>query len=150
MTKHMGPAQQALCYFYRNPPAKSGVKPQPFKEIAKLIQQPRTSVMCLGVWGRVVASDGHAGLSPGAWAPGTFGAKRGYIRVHSGTFGYIRVHSGVSAPLPDLPDTHENQRILGSTLSTQGTFAATTHPLYNIKKGELEFRGHPIPHVAAF
>ena len=42
MTKHMGPAQQALCYFYRNPPAKSGVMPQPFKEIAKLIRQPRT------------------------------------------------------------------------------------------------------------
>ena len=42
MTKHMGPAKQALCYFYRNPPANSGVMPQPFKEIAKLIQQPRT------------------------------------------------------------------------------------------------------------
>ena len=44
MTKHMGAAQQALCSFYRNPPASSGVKPQPYKEIAKLIQQPRTSV----------------------------------------------------------------------------------------------------------
>ena len=46
MTKHMGggAAQQALCYFYRNPIASSGVKPQPYKEIAKLIQQPRTSV----------------------------------------------------------------------------------------------------------
>ena len=43
MTKHMGPAKQALCYFYRNPPANSGVMPQPFKEIAKLIQLHLTS-----------------------------------------------------------------------------------------------------------
>ena len=40
----MGAAQQALCFFYRNPPANSGVKPQPYKEIAKLIQQPQTPV----------------------------------------------------------------------------------------------------------
>ena len=63
---------------------------------------------------------------------GTFG----YIRVHSGTFGYIRVHS---PPLPGLPDTHENQRILGSTLFALGTFAACTHPFYKTKKGGTVF-----------
>ena len=40
----MGSAHQALCYFYRNPPAHSGVKPQPYRDIAKLIQLPHTPV----------------------------------------------------------------------------------------------------------
>ena len=40
-SKHMDPATQALCFFYRNPPAESGVKPQPYKAIAKLIKQPK-------------------------------------------------------------------------------------------------------------
>ena len=44
MSAHMGAAQQALCFFYRNPPANSGVKPQPYNQIAKLIQQPQTPV----------------------------------------------------------------------------------------------------------
>ena len=89
-----------------------------------------------------VVSDSHTGLSPGAGAGyirrnnrGTFG----YIRVHSGTFGYIRVHSGVCAAPPDLPDTHENQQIVGPTLFAQGTFAACTHPFYKTKKGEAVF-----------
>ena len=42
MSAHMGAAHQALCYFYRNPPTGSGVKPQPYKDIAKLIQLPKT------------------------------------------------------------------------------------------------------------
>ena len=42
MSVQMGAAHQALCYFYRNPPASSGVKPQPYKDIAKLIQLPNT------------------------------------------------------------------------------------------------------------
>ena len=66
---------------------------------------------------------------------------RGYIQVHSGTFGYIRVHSDDGTTFPVLPNSHQNQGILRSTLFTQGTFTATTHPLYKIKKGELEFRG---------
>ena len=41
MSARIGAAQQALCYFYRNPPASSGVRPQPYKEIAKLIGQPQ-------------------------------------------------------------------------------------------------------------
>ena len=41
MSARMGAAQQALCYFYRNPPASSGVRPQPCKEIARLIRQPQ-------------------------------------------------------------------------------------------------------------
>ena len=44
MSVQMGAAHQALCYFYRNPPASSGVKPQPYKDIAKLIQLPNTPV----------------------------------------------------------------------------------------------------------
>merc|ERR1712051_31449 len=64
------------------------------------------------------------GPPPGAWALGTLGGK-------------TKVHSGTLAPLPDLQDTHENQRILGSTLFAQGTFAACTHPFYKTKRGEL-------------
>ena len=41
MSARIGAAQQALCYFYRNPPPSSGVRPQPYKEIAKLIGQPQ-------------------------------------------------------------------------------------------------------------
>ena len=37
--KHMGPAMQALCFFYRNPPPESGVSPRPYSEIPKLIKQ---------------------------------------------------------------------------------------------------------------
>ena len=35
----MDPAAQALCYYYRNPPPESDVKPQPYKAIPKLIHQ---------------------------------------------------------------------------------------------------------------
>ena len=42
--KHMDPATQALCYFYRHPPPNSGVRPQRFKAIPALIQQPRMQV----------------------------------------------------------------------------------------------------------
>ena len=69
--------------------------------------------------------------------------QRGYIRVHSGTFGYIRVHSGTLRPFQTFEKPHENQRFLDSTLFSQGTFAATTHPFYKTKKGELEFRCEP-------
>ena len=31
MSARIGAAQQALCYFYRNPPPSSGVRPQPYK-----------------------------------------------------------------------------------------------------------------------
>ena len=41
MSARIGAAQQALCYVYRNPPASSGVRPQPYKEIARLIRQPQ-------------------------------------------------------------------------------------------------------------
>ena len=44
MSEHMAPAKQALCYFYRNPPANSGVRPQPYKDIPELIQLPQTLV----------------------------------------------------------------------------------------------------------
>ena len=42
--KHLSPAMQALCYFYRSPPAESGVKPQPYKAIPKLIEHPRMKI----------------------------------------------------------------------------------------------------------
>ena len=42
--KHMDAATQALCFFYRNPPPESGVKPQPYKAIPKLIHQPQMSL----------------------------------------------------------------------------------------------------------
>ena len=42
--KHMGPAMQALCFFYRNPPPESGVSPRPYSEIPKLIKQPRMKI----------------------------------------------------------------------------------------------------------
>ena len=64
-------------------------------------------------------------------------------RVHSGTFGYIRVHSGTLRPFQTFEKPHENQRFLDPTLFSQGTFAATTHPFYKAKKGELEFRCEP-------
>ena len=35
---------QALCYFYRNPPPGSGVKPQPYKAIPKLIGAPNMGI----------------------------------------------------------------------------------------------------------
>lgn len=35
---------QALCYFYRNPPVKSGVKPQLYKHIPQLIKKPRMKI----------------------------------------------------------------------------------------------------------
>ena len=44
MSEHMAPAKQARCYFYRNPPASSGVRPQPHKDIPELIQLPQTPV----------------------------------------------------------------------------------------------------------
>ena len=40
----MEPATQALCFFYRNPPAESGVKPQPYKAIPKLIKKPHIQI----------------------------------------------------------------------------------------------------------
>ena len=42
--KHMDAATQALCFFYRNPPPESGVKPQAYKAIPKLIHQPQMSL----------------------------------------------------------------------------------------------------------
>ena len=44
MPSTISPAMQALCYFYRNPPPGSGVKPQPYKVIPKLIKAPRTDI----------------------------------------------------------------------------------------------------------
>ena len=44
MSEHVPPAKQALCYFYCNPPANSGVRPQPYKDIPELIQLPQTPV----------------------------------------------------------------------------------------------------------
>ena len=35
---------QALCYFYRIPPPGSGVKPQPYKTITKLIRAPNMGI----------------------------------------------------------------------------------------------------------
>ena len=40
MGKHMDEKTKALCYFYRNPPAGSGVKPQPYSAICKLARAP--------------------------------------------------------------------------------------------------------------
>ena len=40
----MDTAMQALCFFYRNPPSDSGVRPQPFKKIPKLIRRPSMSI----------------------------------------------------------------------------------------------------------
>ena len=40
----MDPAMQALCFFYRNPPSDSGVRPQPFRKIPKLIRRPSMSI----------------------------------------------------------------------------------------------------------
>ena len=37
-------ATQALCFFYRNPPPSSGVKPQPYKAIPELIGRPDTRI----------------------------------------------------------------------------------------------------------
>ena len=39
-TTHTDAATQALCFFYRNPPPNSGVQPQPYKAIPKLIHKP--------------------------------------------------------------------------------------------------------------
>ena len=43
MSKHMEASLRALCFFYRNPPAGSGVRPQPYKKIVKLIRRPHMS-----------------------------------------------------------------------------------------------------------
>ena len=40
MGKHLGDKTKALCYFYRHPPAKSGVEAQPYSKIAKLVVGP--------------------------------------------------------------------------------------------------------------
>ena len=40
----MDPATQALCFFYRNPPSDSGVRPQPFRKIPKLIRRPSMNI----------------------------------------------------------------------------------------------------------
>ena len=44
MSQRMDARLQALCYFYRHPPAGSGVKPQPYSEIAKLVKRPHMPV----------------------------------------------------------------------------------------------------------
>lgn len=44
VSKQMEPATQALCFFYRNPPPASGVKPQPFKAIPQLVNQPHLTI----------------------------------------------------------------------------------------------------------
>ena len=44
MSPPMSAAMQALCYFYRNPPHGSGVKPQPYKAIPKLIKAPNMGI----------------------------------------------------------------------------------------------------------
>ena len=33
----MDPANVALCYFYRNPPSDSGVRPLPYQRIADIV-----------------------------------------------------------------------------------------------------------------
>ena len=59
---------------------------------------------------------------------GTLGGYiRGYIR---GTFGYIRAHEGAFEGY-ESPTKHRKS-VMG-----QGTFAACTHPFYNIKKRKL-------------
>ena len=40
----MSPALQALCFFYRNPPPDSGVKPQPYRKIPGLLKAPHLGV----------------------------------------------------------------------------------------------------------
>ena len=40
----MSPALQALCFFYRNPPPDSGVKPQPYRKIFGLLKAPHLGV----------------------------------------------------------------------------------------------------------
>ena len=40
----MSPALQALCFFYRNPPPDSGVKPQPYSKIPGLLKAPHLGV----------------------------------------------------------------------------------------------------------
>ena len=44
MPAPMSPALQALCYFYRNPPPDSGVKPQPYRQIPGLLKAPHLGV----------------------------------------------------------------------------------------------------------
>ena len=44
MPAPMSPALQALCFFYRNPPPDSGVKPQPYKKIPGLLKAPHLGV----------------------------------------------------------------------------------------------------------
>ena len=40
----MDPATQALCYFCRNTPVKSGVKPQLYRQIPQRIKKPRMKI----------------------------------------------------------------------------------------------------------
>ena len=49
---HMDAATQALCFFYRNPPPGSGVPPQPFKKIPKLVGKPHMGIgrVKMAVW----------------------------------------------------------------------------------------------------
>ena len=54
-SQQMDPATQALCFFYRNPPRGSGVKPQPYKKIPQLIKQPRMEI------GRIKMAVKHLG-----------------------------------------------------------------------------------------
>ena len=44
MAKHMEDRTQALCYFYRNTPSNSNARRQKYKDIPKLIGQPRLKV----------------------------------------------------------------------------------------------------------
>ena len=44
MSQQMDAPLQALCYFYRHPPMGSGVRPQPYSEIAKLLKRPHMPV----------------------------------------------------------------------------------------------------------
>ena len=63
MSQQMDAPLQALCYFYRHPPVGSGVRPQPYSEIAKLIKRPHMPVGTIRQSVRRFKECGHAVLA---------------------------------------------------------------------------------------
>ena len=114
--------------------------PEPCKEVAKLIQQPRIPAGTIRKVAqkssecqrfatgstRGVASDSHAGPSSGARAPGFI------RRNNSGTFGYIRVHSGTFGCVchPSRPPRHPRKPANRGAHSVRAGYIRRMHPSF--------------------
>ena len=94
----MDAATQALCFFYRNPPATSGVKPQPYKAIPDLIGRPHMSVGAIKMAVHRFGSDKQRRGRAKGWHKTTAAEDATIMRI----FKQVREPLGALVEAPDV------------------------------------------------